>query len=131
MSNIDDYYCAAGYYCYKGNYVEQPDQADGTATADPQDGTAYSTSTSASPIGGPCPINRQCPYIHVHQMECEDGFISLTEGLAQCEACSTGHYCDMQEDETVEIECITQSVCNGADKRQPICPSGTFMNEGD
>jgi len=67
----------------------------------------------------------------IHQMECEDGFISLETELSQCSSCPSGYYCDMNELQTAPIECITQSVCDSSEKRQPICPAGTFMNAGD
>lgn len=110
MSEIYDYRCSAGYFCLGSATEKQP--TDGVT-------------------GDICPVNKECGYQIIHQMDCKDGFISLEEGLTQCETCPVGYYCDIQEDTTSPIECITQSSCTGGEKRQPICPTGTFFNAGD
>lgn len=139
MSSIDEYLCAAGYYCLKGSTLEEPPTGTTYATGimtTPvhNNGTTYSETSTGSAVyvnGGPCPIQYECRYTMIHMMTCEDGFISQEEGLSQCSSCPSDYYCDMDESQADPIQCITQSVCNSAEKRQPICPAGTFMNEGD
>lgn len=63
-------------------------------------------------------------------MECADGYISEVEGLAMCVSCPTGYYCDISQNNVAPVQCISQSICNSAEKRQPICQIGTFMNAG-
>lgn len=113
MGNIDEYYCAAGYYCLKGNTLEEP-------PADPP--VTYATGLGSYPdpsqvIGGPCSIENECRYTMIHEMKCQDGFISQETGLAQCNTCPTDHYCDNEENSAAPILCITQSICNQAEKR--------------
>ena len=124
MDDIDDFLCAAGFYCLKGVTAEEPAATSTYATG-------IDSALTGTVNGGPCPINKECSYTMIHQMECEDGFISLEEGLSQCSSCPSGYYCDMNEDQTQAIQCITQSICDSSEKRQPICPAGTFMNAGD
>lgn len=127
MGNIDEYFVSAGFYSDLGCTEEEPG-ADGTATTY---ATGLGGLAAGTTNGDKCPINKECKLPFPHTMDCEDGYISLETGLSQCAACSVGSYCDMQEDATKELRCITQSVCDGNVKRQPICPSGTFMNEGE
>jgi hypothetical protein len=123
MSELYDYKCAAGYYCLTGSWLENPLITDIYTGTNPD--------LAGEPVGGICELTFECSYSLIHKMLCEDGYISQEEGLAQCSSCPSGFYCDIVEDEAEPIQCITQSVCTGAEKRQPICPAGTFMNEGD
>lgn len=124
MDSLDGFLCAAGYWCGKGQTLEEPPNL-----------TTYSTgidpALAGTENGGLCPIEYECSYTLIHQMLCEDGFISQSEGLSICSSCPDDHYCDIVENQATPIECITQSICTGNEKRQPICPAGTFMNEGD
>lgn len=75
MGDIDEYICAAGFYCLKGNWLEEPP----TDTIYVSELTA---SLSGTIIGGECHVERECKYTMIHEMECEDGFISQETGLS-------------------------------------------------
>lgn len=123
MSDLAEYKCAAGYYCLVGSWLEEPLLTDLYLGTNPD--------YTGGSIGGICEVTFECSYALIHKMLCEDGHISQEEGLSQCGTCPSGYYCDIEEDSADPILCISQSVCTSAEKRQPICPAGTFMNEGD
>lgn len=68
MDNIDNYWCAAGFYCYRGNEKEEPtlDTKYATGKLSYTVNNDGATSDTNYIIGGPCPLNKQCPFIHVH-----------------------------------------------------------------
>ena len=113
MSTIADYSSSAGYYCKRGVTVYKP-----VAVKD----------AGGVVIGDICPVGKFCSYNLIHQQTCPDGFNSAVTGLTLCKACDEKFYCD-NSDKITQIACIPGSRCNGGNKRQPLCPIGTYFDK--
>ena len=79
MVSIAGQRCAAGYYCLGGNAQQNP---------------LLENDAAGALIGDICPIGKYCSYNLIHQMDCPDGFFSSVTGLARCNTCPMGKFCD-------------------------------------
>lgn len=113
MDSINDFLCKEGFYCKEGNIIPNP-----VAVVD----------GSSNIIGDECAVGKHCPYQLIHEFDCPDGFVSKEKGLAVCDSCPLGFFCDNKVTD-VEEECIRGSTCRAGEKRQPICPIGQYLFE--
>lgn len=116
MSNLENFWCSEGYNCLEGVTVSNPEEE---------------RNDSDELIGHPCDQGYYCEIGIVHQQICQDGFYSNSTGDTVCSSCPSDYYCDnSQWTEGLQYtECVLNSTCYGGEKRQPICPFGTFFDE--
>jgi len=114
MRDISDYICKEGYICHSKMSIAKPV----TAVMD-----------GLTVLGEPCPIGYHCPYFLSHKLPCPDGFTSEEAALAFCSTCPSGHFCDNDVStggSVSKIVCVTDSICDLGEKRQPNCAIGMF-----